>query len=91
VPEEYLKPAETAAKIHVSVDKLAIDRMNGVGLPFVVFGTAIRYPLSAVEAYMSAHTILPGMPTPPGVQRRKGGPGCRGLATHRRSKRAARN
>ena len=98
MPEEYLKSAETAAKLHISLDKLAQDRMKGIGLPFVVFGSSIRYPLSAVETYMAQHTVQPGCPAPAGVKRRKGGPGCWGGRNHapRRKrasgrKRAARN
>lgn len=93
MPETYLKPVDTAAKINVSIDKLALDRMNGVGLPFVVFGTSIRYPLSAVEQYMAAHLVIPGAPTPPGIKRRKGGPGrppAAGGRLPRRTKRTRR-
>jgi hypothetical protein len=90
VGETYLKPAETAAKIKVSTDKLALDRMKGIGLPFVVFGTSIRYALSAVEEYMAAHTVMPGRPAPAGVRRRRGGPGCKGLRRDARPRRRAR-
>jgi hypothetical protein len=71
----YLRPKDVAERFSISKDKLAIDRMKGIGIPFVVFGGSILYSLASCEAHFSANTVTPGLPMPPGIKRRKGGPG----------------
>jgi hypothetical protein len=75
MPETYFRPKATSEQLQCSIDKLAINRMKGIGIPYVVFGGSILYKLSDIEQYITANTITPGTPTPPGIKRRKGGPG----------------
>jgi hypothetical protein len=73
--DELLRPVDAANLIDASTACLAAWRFRKVVLPFVVINGLIRYRRSDLEAYITAHTITPGQPTPPGIKRRRGGTG----------------
>lgn len=52
----YLTEKELAAQLAVSVKWLQKKRLNGGGIPYVKFGNAVRYAVSAVAEYEAAAT-----------------------------------
>lgn len=41
----------------ISAIKLRIDRMNGIGLPYVKIGRCVRYKAADIEAYLENNTV----------------------------------
>ena len=58
--DEYLTPKELSELYKVSLTKLAIDRMNNVGFPYVKDknSSIVRYPMSAVEEHIQKNMKL---------------------------------
>ena len=54
-----LKTEEAAALLGVSQQLLKINRMHGVGLPFVKFGRTVRYNRRDLDDYVRQNTIRP--------------------------------
>jgi len=59
----YLRPAEAAAMLGVSVPTLADWRLKGTGPTYVRLGDStrhpIRYPVDDLTAYLDARTVRP--------------------------------
>ncbi|MBM6582198.1 hypothetical protein ILT44_18505 [Microvirga sp. BT689] len=55
-PDQVFTPSEAARELKVSISFLAKARMNGTGPTFIRCGRAIRYTLTAIEAYKAAQT-----------------------------------
>jgi hypothetical protein len=56
IPDQVLTSAEVAEELKVSISFLAKARMSGNGPAFIRCGRAIRYTLTAIEAYKAAQT-----------------------------------
>ena len=58
--DEYLTPKELSELYKVSLTKLAIDRMNNVGFPYVKDknSSIVRYPMSAVKEHIQKNMKL---------------------------------
>lgn len=57
---EYLDEKLTAAKVGVSPGSLRQDRHRGVGLPYIKFGSRVRYRIADVDAYLARCAVAPG-------------------------------
>ena len=57
---EYLTPRELSELYKISITKLAIDRMNNVGFPYVKEknSSIVRYPMSAVKEHIQKNMKL---------------------------------
>ena len=57
---EYLTPRELSELYKISLTKLAIDRMNNVGFPYVKEknSSIVRYPMSAVQEHIQKNMKL---------------------------------
>ena len=57
---EYLTPRELSELYKISITKLAIDRMNNVGFPYVKDenSSIVRYPMSAVKEHIQKNMKL---------------------------------
>ena len=62
-PLKYLNEIKLAELLCISVKKLRADRWRGVGLPYVKFGSSVRYRVDQVEQFLEEHTITPGFHT----------------------------
>ena len=60
---EYKDELQIAEMLQISVKKLRADRWRGVGLPYVKFGSSVRYRVDQVEQFLEEHTITPGFHT----------------------------
>jgi len=58
--EKFLTPKELSKLYKISITKLAIDRMNNVGFPYVKDenSSIVRYPMSAVEDHIQKNMKL---------------------------------
>lgn len=54
-----LRAGELAERWGTSTGRLANMRSAGIGPTFLKIGASIRYRLSDIEAYESAHTVSP--------------------------------
>jgi hypothetical protein len=54
--DEFLKPAELAARWRTTVETLKTDRYRGRGPAYVKRGATVLYRLSDVEKYEEART-----------------------------------
>ena len=55
---DYLKASQAAELTGLSVSKLAKDRMQGIGLPYVsVSPRCVRYRRTDIDAYMEARLV----------------------------------
>lgn len=57
--DQLLTEKQAASIVNLSTSTLQKYRHFGKGLPYVKFGRAIRYPLSAITAFIAAHQIQP--------------------------------
>ena len=57
---EYLTPRELSELYKISITKLAHDRMNNIGFPYVKDENSrvVRYPMSAVEDHIQKNMKL---------------------------------
>ena len=56
--DALMDPRTCAAYLGVSVLTLADHRTKGVGSPYIKVGSAVRYRMSAVNAWLEANTKL---------------------------------
>jgi excisionase family DNA binding protein len=54
---KLLTPKQVAELLQVAEQSLAKWRMTGVKLPFVKVGSAVRYRLEDVEAFLDKQTV----------------------------------
>lgn len=57
--DPMLTEKQTASMVNLSTSTLQKNRHFGKGLPYVKFGRAIRYQLSAIRAFIAEHQIQP--------------------------------
>lgn len=57
---DYLDEKQTAAKVGVTPGSLRQDRHRGVGLPYIKFGSRVRYRIADVDAYLTGCAVTPG-------------------------------
>jgi hypothetical protein len=60
--EKFLTPKELSKLYKISITKLAIDRMNNVGFPYVKDkgSSIVRYPLSKVYEHINKNMKITG-------------------------------
>jgi hypothetical protein len=78
--------------VGLSAQTMAGQRCSGVGPKYFLAGMAIRYRKLDLDAWIAARTVTPGASLPPGVRKRRGGPGrlkSKPQASLRRRSRAA--
>jgi hypothetical protein len=56
---EYLPTSQMPAYTGRSKQRWKVDRMNGVGPPYVVLAGRIYYPRRELDAYMAQHLVRP--------------------------------
>jgi hypothetical protein len=56
-PQRLLTEREALEILNCSRSKLATDRMNGLGPSFVRIGSAIRYTMADLEAYIQQNRV----------------------------------
>lgn len=54
-----MTPAELAQVLRTTVTSLAQDRFRGVGVPFVKYGSRIRYLRADVGKYLADNHVVP--------------------------------
>lgn len=54
--DRLLTEGETANYLNISKSKLQKDRVKGVGVPFVLIGTCVRYKMGDIMAYIAKNT-----------------------------------
>jgi hypothetical protein len=53
----YLTEKQLSEKIHRSIHTLRRDRWEGKGIPYIRLGRQILYESSAIERYLTDHTV----------------------------------
>jgi hypothetical protein len=76
MPAEIVyKPKDAAPVIGTTDGMLAQMRHYGTGPKYIMVGGAVRYKLSHLLEYLNERTVDPEVGPPPGVVKRRGGPG----------------
>ena len=57
--DKFLTPKELSEMLNISISKLAWDRMQNAGIPFVKLKEghrgSVRYPMSKVQEFINKH------------------------------------